>query len=339
MVLVAKGTYENAWFECLKDGVKVFSDSCASLQYVLERDLDALRLSMLDEGMEAIDYWTGIWSGASEQGLIKQLNRILMEEALQITDDIAEVDEDFFDDLEEYEYGDGSAISLVDKWAGKERLLFKLIKDDSGSSNPRYLYRFQRGKKHQTLISDDEFEDRYSNCMKQYDRYLGKYTEWFTVNRTRATKRGGLLPILRVGHPFVTALEKQTAHDERGVAYAIWRYRPNAVMPPDSNGQLFFRFDFVLEAGFGEAYQHLSSNTVVSLFAIRRRLDALRDRDLDRDADLAIVGVRTRGVENGTRYIRTADLSHCCPNRPQHTYLLSPSWMGRGGGCGLFGVP
>jgi ATP-dependent helicase HepA len=71
-----------------------------------------------------------------------------------------------------------------------------------------------------------------------------------------------------VGHPFVEALEALVRADERGTAYAMWRYAPGGGEFP----HLYFRFDFVIEANIEQA------RIVMKIFkgsieALRRRAD------------------------------------------------------------------
>ena len=98
-------------------------------------------------------------------------------------------------------------------------------------------------------------------------------TDPFTMDRTKAVKNN--LQILRVGHPFISALSKYVGRDDRGVAYAIWRMRPNIQLESGVIAHIYFRFDFVLEAQFSNVHNWFKNNPRVSIPAINRQLDRI----------------------------------------------------------------
>src|SRR5262249_54936625 len=87
----------------------------------------------------------------------------------------------------------------------------------------------------------------------------------FTFERTVA-EREGRIGLLRVGHPFVNALEDLVRADDRGAAFAMWRHVPGIGGSP----QLFFRFDFMIEADIAGA-RRLAEPSLTSPEALRRR--------------------------------------------------------------------
>jgi ATP-dependent helicase HepA len=93
--------------------------------------------------------------------------------------------------------------------------------------------------------------------------------------------------LLRVGHPFVNALETMVRTDDRGSAFAMWRHSPGITPTP----QLFFRFDFFVEADLGHAESRLGL-AMTSIQALRRRADhafPVEYRTVWLDSDLEIV--------------------------------------------------
>jgi len=73
--------------------------------------------------------------------------------------------------------------------------------------------------------------------------------------------------LLRVGHPFMQALESLVRSDDRGAAFAMWRYVPGWRDAP----QPLLRFDFVIEA---DVFRGRAERVAVSTAVLRRRADA-----------------------------------------------------------------
>ena len=65
-----------------------------------------------------------------------------------------------------------------------------------------------------------------------------------TYSRTKAGRHE--VSIARIGNPFFDALASDARLDERGIAWAFWRWRPDYDV--EDEPRLVFRFDFLVEA-------------------------------------------------------------------------------------------
>ena len=78
--------------------------------------------------------------------------------------------------------------------------------------------------------------------------------------------------LARVGDPLIDAFAELLKTDDRGIAFAVWRYRPD-MADLDSPAELAFRFDFVVEADAEPALRVLEAQQAGTHTAIRRTLD------------------------------------------------------------------
>jgi ATP-dependent helicase HepA len=78
---------------------------------------------------------------------------------------------------------------------------------------------------------------------------------------------------LRFGDPLVEALLSFCQTDDRGRVFAVWRYWPNYQALDASGNDLFFRFEFLVEADLGERNDSIDAAGIASDRALSRRLD------------------------------------------------------------------
>jgi ATP-dependent helicase HepA len=106
-----------------------------------------------------------------------------------------------------------------------------------------------------------------------------------TFNRVISEKHA--IGLVRVGNPFVDAMEALLRADDRGAAFAMWRQ----ISSYPRSTEFFFRFQFFIEADLSGAQDLLKSHRG-SPEALRRRADAAFPPDyraLWLDSDLACV--------------------------------------------------
>lgn len=246
--LVSSGSrMQEQWCELLNVGLQVFSRSIASLQYVIEESMQQVWREFLDAGSDAFGDAAERLGG--DGGTVsKELRRIRAQddidsfEADQMTQQVA-------DDLD----ADDRRLSRTSadvfmNWVVRD-MQFRQ-RGESGRSDAVFSYEFTRrvdtgrrpfGK--DTLMPENEFKSRFKDSI---DDLPVEKPAWYstvpmTFDRVIAQKRSTRL--LRVGDPFVDALEQFTRWDDRGVSFAFWRYIPdyNPIEDPD----VFFRFDYV----------------------------------------------------------------------------------------------
>jgi ATP-dependent helicase HepA len=258
IVFAADHNYERQWQDCLVQGVRVFHRSVAPLQYALAEVVTRIKANLLRDGVDAID-GEGATMGAV---LDKELEKIQAQEALDAIDAASDSNEEVFSAiLETDEHISDTGETALNAWV-KDRLRFALY--DDGDGVKRYVYDLRRP----TLLPLSSAVDQFMSCIDDAATRNGRFQlplKPFTVDRSKAEKHR--LPLLRVGHPFMEALESAIRNDDRGRAFAMWRY-----MPSDREPTLHFKLDFLIEADLGPATQ-LIDEFDMSAASLRRRID------------------------------------------------------------------
>ena len=120
--------------------------------------------------------------------------------------------------------------------------------------------------------------------------------------------------LARVGDPLIDAFAELLKTDDRGIAFAMWRYRPD-MADLDSPAELAFRFDFVVEADAVPALRVLGTQPAGTHTAIRRTLDGCfpplpatiwLDSNLQMIRDVERIGALSRSYNAEWNYIDTA---------------------------------
>jgi ATP-dependent helicase HepA len=110
---------------------------------------------------------------------------------------------------------------------------------------------------------------RFGTCVdREAFRNLKSGLPFKAVTFDRVVAETAHVELLRVGHPFVESLQALVRSDDRGAAFAVWRYLPNSVPTPC----VFLRFDFVIEATPSHASE-AGDPHITSTQALRRRAD------------------------------------------------------------------
>lgn len=269
---------EMAWVSYLDAALKVFDRSVASLQHLIEQTVRGISRSLFTDGAEELDNLTARSIG--EQGLIeREIKAIDQQDALDalgtpptdLVDDLSDVDEDW-----------QSLASDTELWL-EQTLQFgrsdePQVSASSGPSPPfRYVY--STSNRH-TLIPLPVF---MAHCADALDLDLSSRgsrvirTIPYTFRRRTALSRKARangVGLLRYGDPLMRGMTALTEADDRGRSFAMWRFAPDHVGDPLTD--IYFRFDFVLEADVASAAKILGEfgrNTSAAGAAIRRRGD------------------------------------------------------------------
>lgn len=253
--------YEREWLTCLDRAIRIFYRSVAPLQYALAGATERIRAHLVQDGWTAIEDESARLSDP-KTGLESELRRIYAQEAIDAIEINPDADTQFYQavlDQDESMAVEGERI--LNSWV-TDRLQFG--RQYLGRSVFRYFHDLQRP----TLLPMYETVNRFQGCV---DREAlagwrhGAPLKAMTFDRVTAETKH--VSLLRVGHPFMQALESQVRSDDRGAAFAMWRYVPgwrDAAQP-------ILRFDFVIEADVFAGKAHRVS---VSTAALRRRADA-----------------------------------------------------------------
>ena len=263
ITLTSGEPYEAAWVSCLAEAVRVFHRSIAPLQYLLAESITRVRTQLVAEGSAAFN------TEATRMlhpkiGLDAELRRIRSQEILDSLEANPEQDQAFFDALQG---ADENATQMgghaMDAWM-VERL--KFVREPVGNEAFRYLH----NTRVPTLVPVLDTLTRFAECVDRNMERRQSRTEIplsvATFDRSFAEKAH--VGLLRTGHPMVAAVEAQIRADDRGVAFAMWRYLPDFQGVPGR----FLRFDFVIEPDLSHASSATASYPT-SQAAIRRRAE------------------------------------------------------------------
>ena len=254
-VLVCDGSVvQKRWFDLVDGALGVFTRSIASLQYVIEDSMRSVFTEYLDSGADAFVEASEKLGG--DDGMVaEELKRIIAQDAIDSFDTDV-VTQEFADELEnnDRKLGQQSA-ELFTKWL-KRGLLFS-ISGEEQKNDDVFQYEFTRrvdygnrrpyGK--DTLMPIDEFQRFFANSIDEIE--TEKPTVFTTVPLTfdRVTSQRRCCRLLRVGDPFVDAMEAFTRWDDRGCSYAFWRYVPS--YRGEDDPAVFFKFDYVVSPSSG----------------------------------------------------------------------------------------
>ncbi|RYG85061.1 MAG: hypothetical protein EON59_13020, partial [Alphaproteobacteria bacterium] len=250
---------EVAWTQYLDEALRVFDRSIASLQYSIEQTNKSLPALLLSEGHEGLADLTRRDRG--DDGLVeREIRNINQQDALdalgapqtETMDALSDLD----DEWREIEADLGGWIQAT--------LMFGRSHEPPGSAPAMvggpFRYRYTTGAQH-TLLPLEAFHQKCEPAVDlavRTPRSRDLWTAPYTTRRLTALSRLGRTVqtrLLRYGDPLLTGLRELAQRDERGRSTAMWRHIPNAGAGEPA---LFFRFDFVVEAETGPAYEILA---------------------------------------------------------------------------------
>ena len=264
------------WFRCLNEALGVFSRSIASLQYVIDSEFQHVWSDFPHAGVDAIADATSRLSG--KEGTIEtEFCRVRAQDALDAFERDPVAETEFVDGLEKFDLNTSHFRQSLEEWL-VSRLHFRASGEEGRRDNV-VSYQFcrrddlrpKRGEK-DTLISYTEFLRRFKNALDTGDlvqRPVVAVTKSVTFDRQTARRRETRLA--RIGDPLVDAVEQYIRWDDRGMCFAMWRYRP--AMRMGEGAELVFRFDLIAEANLDPLRELLGSWPEASLSALRRRAD------------------------------------------------------------------
>lgn len=272
----SQSAIQNAWFCCLNDALQVFSRSIASLQYVIDTEFQQVWSEFPDSGADAISESTARLGG--EDGVIEtEFRRIRAQDELDAFERDPIAEREFVDKLERFDLKASWFRQGLDQWL-VDRLHFR-SSGEEGRNDCVLRYQFcrrddlrpRRGEK-DTLLPYNEFLSRFERCLDDADdlhRPVVAETKLLAFDRQTAQHRKTRLA--RIGDPLIDSTEEYLRWDDRGICFAMWRYRPTVQM--DVPATLAFRFDIVAEADPSPLIDLRNDWPEVSVSALRRRAD------------------------------------------------------------------
>lgn len=314
---------EAAWLQYLNESLRIFNRSIASLQYLIDETVRNLPSLIFTDGASALSELTAHSRG--DDGAIALEFKLL--DAQDALDALGSPPTDVVDDLvkidREWEIIEAENTPWIERGFFLERQEEAAPSKISDKYNTFcYVYSQQEPP---TIIPRSVF---WINCKAALELKWNESgnttikTMPYSYNRqevlSRKQSESGLY-LLRYGDPFLNGLSKITEQGENGRSFAVWRFIDDNLYETDVPvADIYFRFDFVIEADVAEAIALLSEyerDKPGAVAAIKRRGDmALRpmcytfwlDRQLDRVTDINLIKKLERPCVNG----RDVDLRH-----------------------------
>lgn len=266
---------ERVWLTCLDEGLQVFHTSIASLQYLVEESLKPIADAWAGEGEPALATWCAQLIGPSGW-VAKERRRIDQQDAL---DALGEAESTEFDDLDSVDCEWKSWRKAFDDFALKALQFRQWVedwKDPLPAGEQVFRLAYSRDSGVSTLITLNSFLDGLLGAIDTEDaRSTSRNPLTFAYAYRRSTalsRRGasGKVRALRYGDALVDSLFAFCEADDRGRVFSMWR-QASGYEPLGANGvDLYFRFDFLVEADLstGGADQDHDIRTM------HRRIDA-----------------------------------------------------------------
>ena len=272
-------SFQRSWFDLVNTGLDVFGSSIASLQYIVDKEIKSLWRDFIHSGCEAIDNVANRLGG--DEGLVVSENR-----KLRAQDEIDSFDEDAqsVETFEKMERADLEIARLspavLDRWLVSRLHFQKRGEESRGDSVFSYCFTrrndFGKGpgkKAKDTLLPFNDFANRFAHSIDEIQTRepVVRKTVPLAFDRVVAQRREARL--VRFGDPFVNSLEELTRWDDRGVCFAFWRHQRG--YQASEGADVFFRFDFVLEANQAYLTKLLEQFPSAKLSAMARRTTEL----------------------------------------------------------------
>ncbi|OSI72304.1 hypothetical protein BSZ21_07430 [Bradyrhizobium canariense] len=268
---------EGAWIDYLNTGLRVFDRSVASLQYLIEGTTRGLAESLFAECTEALVDLT-VQSAGKDGVIEREIRNIDEQDALdalgtppsRMLETLTDVDDD-------WQAIEGDASS----WIEGTLQFARIPEPTEGKGVELFRYRYLTSNRH-TLVPLETF---YESCRSSIDvspaAHLARMvrTVPFTYRRRTALSRQGRAGgtrLLRYGDPFFTGMWEIAQADDRGRSTGLWRQMSD--YRSDGTADLFFRFDFFVEADVERSCKVLAGVdrlTDASAASIVRRGDML----------------------------------------------------------------
>lgn len=271
LVLCAEGTaWEESWFAFMNEGLDVFRDSIASLQY---STADWLSRGTARSFLIGCDAWSDLAAQlAGEKGEVaREKRRIAEQDAMDIMDLSVDAEQTFVDRLRALETDDfiRHFSEALHTWS-KKALRVKFAQEGSGRLGIFRLVLLEE----LTRIPHRLFKKFFTSGLDPTCHHVslgnlsGAASRRMSFRRTTAQEGHAL--VARYGEAFLDALYEYTRRDDRGTCSALWRARKKI---PQAYEGSYVRLDFVVEAEDSSALALCNGSSDPR--AIRRAADAI----------------------------------------------------------------
>lgn len=253
---------EMAWVACLEEGLQVFSASMASLQYLVEETLRNAIQDWYNEGVDGLLRWRDQLAGPKGWAT-REKRRIDQQDSL---DAMGDPQSDEFEQLEEVDTNwcswrdafDGFSLGTL-KFGNRNQPWTGRLPEGERVFRLNYVRDYGRERSHRTLLSLPEFVSQFLGTIdteSQHSTARSPLTYPYAFSRHTVMSKEGqsrALRCLRYGDPLVESLRSFCQMDDRGRVFAMWRHRPDYEARDASGCDLWFRFDFLVQASLLDA--------------------------------------------------------------------------------------
>ena len=243
-----------AWYQVLKDGFDIFNKSISSLQFYADKKLLKLEEKLFTEGAKGLSSEIASIKKEIEEEKIKIDEQYVLDE-IDVLDDTAS---QYFESLDNCDAKHKEMQRAAEGWLC-QALHFKQVEHPSISG----LMRYQPTQK--TLIPSNDLRTRLVPYCQQYGSY----------NR-RIAHQNTDVALYRIGEGLIDALGSYIRWDDRGQAFAMWRY-DESWDATEGMEWFGFQFNYSIQTDVQPAEQVLQAQNIenYNLKALQRRADAL----------------------------------------------------------------
>jgi ATP-dependent helicase HepA len=269
---------EVAWVDCLERGFEVFEQSVASLQYLVDEVMQPLAQQWMEQGTAALIALERALAGPGGR-MVRERRRIDQQDTL---DSLGARPDDSFEDLEaadeEWRIWGAAFRELTEK-----ALQLSHVPLPWQSRLPQgeevFRTRYSTGGAAPTLFPLSVFVSDFIGSLDTEapganSRNLLSFP--YALRRNTALSKDGQakrVRPLRFGDPLVEALLSFCQTDDRGRVFAVWRHWPDYDATDASGNDLFFRFDFLVEADLQDGAASEDTAGLTMNRALQRRAD------------------------------------------------------------------
>ena len=232
----ADDTVLECWYQILKTGFGVFSESIASLQMFVDQMMPRLVDSLWEGGPLALKAMLP----ELQAELAQERVRIAEQDALDLIESNANENVELFNRLQEVDRGSSRLEKQFDAWVVEALNFRKVSPGDEGPSIHNYK------TKGNTLVPLDLLTGTNGGAPLALALLEPKTFQRASVLRNPS------VGLLRIGEPFVDSIAEYIDWDDRGKACASWRYLPYWE-PSEAGDWMGFRFVFFITADCSRA--------------------------------------------------------------------------------------
>lgn len=263
---------EEAWTRCVVEGFGVMHRSIASLQYLVDAKMTALRSRLGQEGLHAIAALTEQLGG--QRGEVSaELRRIDQQDKLEELQGAEAAD---FEELEEIDDDWRRIRSAVEPWVVRGlRFQRSLDHNEPPGIDQGVRYRLTGESGQGTLVPAGWFRSRFLGAIDtEVARANMAHPVTYRYAYRRATAVSRETHLMRSGDALFAGLLRMTEQDDRGRVDVVWRQRQLPPHHPESV-EVYFRCEMLVEADLEPAMQLFprDSEAATRRRALGRRLD------------------------------------------------------------------